>query len=54
MFVSRNELRDTIIHEELHHRWWERGIINHHPTGVDKEKLFYETIKRYKEMIGWN
>lgn len=21
-FVSRNELRDTIIHEELHHRWW--------------------------------
>lgn len=54
MFVSRNELRDTIIHEELHHRWWKRGIINHHPIGTDKERLFYETIKRYKEMRGWN
>ena len=26
MFVSRNELRDTIIHEELHQRRWKRGI----------------------------
>ena len=39
MFVSRNELRDTIIHEELHHRWWRRGIIDHHPVGTEKEKL---------------
>jgi hypothetical protein len=24
--VSRRELLDTIIHEELHHRLWERAI----------------------------
>ncbi len=54
MFVSRNELRDTIIHEELHHRWWKRGVFDHHPVGTDKEKMFYETIRRYKEMRGWN
>ena len=54
MFVSRNELRDTIIHEELHHRWWKKGVHDHHPVGTDKEKLFYETIRRYKEMRGWN
>ncbi len=53
MFVSRNELRDTIIHEELHHRWWKRGIIDHHPMGTDKEKAFYEIIRRYKKMRGW-
>ena len=54
MFASRNDLRDTIVHEELHHRWWKRGIYDHHPMGTDKERLFYETIKRYKEMRGWN
>jgi len=54
MFVSRNELRDTIIHEELHHRWWKRGIYDHHPIGTNKEELFYGTIRRYKEMRGWN
>ena len=54
MFISRNELRDTIIHEELHHRWWKRGIVNHHPIGTKKEQVFYEIIKRYKKMRGWN
>ena len=54
MFSSRNDLRDTIIHEELHHRWWKRGIVDHHPMGSEKEALFYETIRRYKEMRGWN
>ena len=54
MFVSRDELRDTIIHEELHHRWWKQGIYGHHPVGTDKEAVFYEIIRRYKEMRGWN
>lgn len=53
MFVSRSELRDTIKHEEPHHRWWKRGIIDHHPKGSDKEGIFYETIRRYKTMRGW-
>lgn len=53
MFISRNDLRDTIIHEELHHRWWKRGIVAHHPAGTEKERIFYETIKRYKKMRGW-
>lgn len=55
MFVSRKALRDTIIHEELHHRWWKRKIYNHHPPGgTKKEEIFYKIIKRYKEMRGWN
>ena len=53
VFYSRNELRDTIIHEELHHRWWKRGIMDHHPRGTEKEELFYKIIKRYMEMRGW-
>lgn len=43
-FVSRSQLRDTIIHEELHHRWWKKGIINHHPQRSSKEKPFYQII----------
>ncbi|MFT3857804.1 MAG: hypothetical protein QM742_10020 [Aquabacterium sp.] len=54
MFSSRADLRDTIIHEELHHRWWERGIYDHHPLGSDKEARFYETIERYNRMRGWS
>ena len=53
MFSSRNELRDTIIHEELHHRWWKRGLRNHHPPSSTREWKFYETIDRYKKMRGW-
>lgn len=54
MFSSRAELRDTIIHEELHHRWWKRGIIDHHPMNSAKEELFYKTIAEYKKMRGWD
>lgn len=53
MFVSREELRDTILHEELHHRWWNRNIVNHHPVGSEKEELFYKTLRGYKKMRGW-
>lgn len=53
MFVSRAELRDVIIHEELHHRLWKQGLYNHHPIGTKEEKKFYEIIRRYKELRGW-
>uniref|UniRef100_UPI0005EB46E5 RHS repeat-associated core domain-containing protein n=1 Tax=Escherichia coli TaxID=562 RepID=UPI0005EB46E5 len=52
-FSSRAELRDVIIHEELHHRWWKRGLNDHHPKGTEMEQKFYETIRRYKRMRGW-
>ncbi len=53
-FSSRSSLRDVIVHEELHHRWWEKGVYDHHPTDSIKEAKFYETIKRYKRMRGWS
>ncbi|MCM2393659.1 hypothetical protein NBG84_36240 [Streptomyces sp. CWNU-1] len=32
-FSSRKYLRQTLVHEELHHRWYSRGIPagSHHP-----------------------
>ena len=53
MFSSRNDLRNTIVHEELHHRWWKRGLKDHHPLGSAKEKRFYKTVDRYMKMRGW-
>jgi RHS repeat-associated protein len=52
-FSCRAGLRNVIIHEELHHRWWERGIYNHHPRGSAMEARFYEVIRRYELMRGW-
>jgi hypothetical protein len=54
-FSTRADLRDTIIHEELHHRWWERGIASPHHASehVEGQERFYETIERYKRMRGW-
>jgi hypothetical protein len=52
-FSSRAELRNTIVHEELHHRWWARGIYDHHPVGSALETKFYNTIERYERMRGW-
>jgi hypothetical protein len=54
MFSSRAALRDTIVHEELHHRWWSRGVYNHHPAGSALETKFYNTIERYNRMRGWS
>lgn len=53
VFSSRAELRNTIIHEELHHRWWSRGVYDHHPAGSAMEIKFYKTIERYERMRGW-
>jgi len=51
-FRTKSELIDTIIHEELHHRWWARGIIRHHPPGSEKEAAFYEEIESIKRDLG--
>lgn len=54
-FSSRQELRDTIIHEELHHRWWERGLPSYHhsPNIYVPIERFYQVIERYFRMRGW-
>jgi hypothetical protein len=53
VFDSRQSLRNTIVHEELHHRWWARGKYNHHPRGSESEARFYETIRRYERLRGF-
>ena len=52
-FASRAALRDVIVHEELHHRWWARGIYDHHPVGSAMQVRFYETVVRYKRVRAW-
>ena len=54
-FMSRQALRDTILHEELHHRWWERGIEgwHHSPDQFVPNERFYDVLSRYKRMRGW-
>ncbi|OLT29594.1 hypothetical protein BJF83_10585 [Nocardiopsis sp. CNR-923] len=34
-FVSRAELRDSLVHEELHHRWFSREINSRHHRETD-------------------
>ncbi|WP_167298589.1 hypothetical protein [Sphingomonas leidyi] len=46
-------MRNTIVHEELHHRWRSHGVYDHHPLGSAKEAKFYNTIERYEWMRGW-
>ena len=52
-FSSRANLLDVIVHEEVHHRWWSKGLYNHHPKGSLLELKFYATIARYKRMRGF-
>ena len=55
-FESRAQLRNTIVHEELHHRWFSRGIKGgeHHPRdGSGLSDKFYGTVARYMNMRGW-
>ena len=52
-FSSREALRRVIVHEELHHRWWAQGLVDHHPVGSASSDLFYETVERYMRMRGW-
>lgn len=53
-FSSRKDLRDTVVHEELHHRWWEKGRMSpHHSREYVPSERFYDVIKRYKRRRGW-
>ncbi|MEU9186215.1 DUF6531 domain-containing protein [Streptomyces sp. NPDC048484] len=53
-FVSRDSLRLSTVHEELHHRWWGRGLNDHHPrNGSGTSDKFYDTVERYMRMRGW-
>ncbi len=49
-FLNRWELMDTIIHEELHHRWWKRKIASPH-HGPATGPRFDKVIERYKRII---
>ncbi len=42
------ETVDSLIHEDLHHRWWGRGV----PSPHDHNRL-QEVIERYCRMRGW-
>ncbi|MGW1278899.1 RHS repeat-associated core domain-containing protein [Streptomyces tsukubensis] len=55
-FSSRNDLRLTLVHEELHQRWYARGIPagTHHPRdGSGLSKRFHDITDRYMKMRGW-
>ncbi|MBZ9715041.1 polymorphic toxin-type HINT domain-containing protein [Deinococcus multiflagellatus] len=56
-FGSRATLIDTLIHEELHHRWWARGVPSPHHSyrGVESpaDQRFCDTIDRYRRLKGW-
>ncbi|MGW4049555.1 polymorphic toxin-type HINT domain-containing protein [Streptomyces sp. NPDC004779] len=53
-FASRALLRTTIVHEELHHRWFARGLTNHHPRdGSGTSERFYGIVDRYMSIRGW-
>jgi hypothetical protein len=52
-FRSRFELAKTTVHEELHHRWWKRGIRgDHHPVFTLRAQRFYGTVNRYLKLRG--
>ncbi|MFG1672979.1 RHS repeat-associated core domain-containing protein [Micromonospora sp. NPDC049282] len=54
-FTRRSQLRNTIVHEELHHRWFARGISGHHPReGGPMSEKFYGIVARYEGMRGWS
>ncbi|MEH0544157.1 hypothetical protein QA802_13995 [Streptomyces sp. B21-105] len=53
-FASRALLRTTMVHEELHHRWFARGLTNHHPRdGSGTSERFYGIVDRYMSIRGW-
>jgi RHS repeat-associated protein len=50
-FQSMRELLDTIVHEELHHRWFKQGLVNHHSAKL--EPYLEYTVKKYMQIRGW-
>jgi RHS repeat-associated protein len=55
VFSSRKDLLSTVVHEELHHRWWQRGIpSNHHsPDKYVPNEKFYKIVSRFVKMKGF-
>lgn len=62
-FESRGALRDVIVHEELHHRWFALGRASQHHNyraqsgeivEVATDARFYATVEGYKRMRGWS
>ena len=51
-FASTRELVDTLVHEELHHRWWSRGIKEAHHVGQLAAR-FELTLERYKRYVSY-
>src|SRR5260370_32223281 len=54
-FSSRLQLTEAIVHEELHQRWWSRGLTNNHPATADQIKpsdFFHYTVDRYLQFRG--
>ena len=51
-FSSRRDLVDTIVHEELHLRWFKRGILSsHHPREESfHSSRFYQIVARYMRL----
>ncbi len=50
-FGSQGQLTETLVHEELHHRWWSRGIYDHHANPV-LDTRFESIVQRYMRMRG--
>ena len=50
-FKSKRKLIETLVHEELHHRWWSRGIYNHHKNPALNKK-FERVVARYMKRMG--
>jgi hypothetical protein len=55
-FSSRTDLRRVLVHEELHHRWFKRGVPGplHHSNDYVPDEKFYKVIDRYFKMRGWD
>jgi RHS repeat-associated protein len=55
-FRSRFELSKTMLHEEVHHLWWARGITgirdDHHPPGSLLAREFYGTLNQWLKSLG--
>jgi RHS repeat-associated protein len=50
-FKSQRQLVETLVHEELHHRWWARGVYGHHAGPVSEAK-FEQIVQRFLRMKG--
>jgi RHS repeat-associated protein len=52
-FSSQRQLIETIVHEELHHRWWARGIPGDPHLVPALDLKFEMTVQRYMSARGF-